>query len=183
MDVFCSVMQHFGSLKKCCRNDFILQSWATAWCVLRDLLGFMHNALCVSWEGWTSDREHWVPSRISNGLRSLSLPSRLDLSPLSFILFAGNSQHHWCGLFLCVAWEQKKCTSLACYHRLSLPLCLCLSTHLSLSLQSPSLPFFYVSVLMIYFCKNVWPVLSQSLKCLFKREIHVNYFYLRQAQS
>lgn len=133
MDVFCSVMQHFGSLKKCCRNDFILQSWATAWCVLRDLLGFMHNALCVSWEGWTSDREHWVPSRISNGLRSLSLPSRLDLSPLSFTLFAGNSQHHWCGLFLCVAWEQKKCTSLACYHRLSLPLCLCLSTHLSLS--------------------------------------------------
>lgn len=35
----------------------------------------MHNALCVSWEGWTSDGEDWVPSRISNGLHSLSASS------------------------------------------------------------------------------------------------------------
>lgn len=55
-----------------------------------------------------------------------------------------------------------------------------------LSLQSLSLPFFYVSVLMIYFWKNGWPLaLAESFKlqCLFKRDIHVNYFYLRQAPS
>lgn len=45
-----------------------------------------------------------------------------------------------------------------------------------------SLPFFYVSVLMIYFCKNVWPLPSSRHKWLFK-EIRVNYFYLRQAAS
>lgn len=45
-----------------------------------------------------------------------------------------------------------------------------------------SLPFFYVSVLMIYFCKNVWPLPSSRHKCLFK-EIRVNYFCLRQAAS
>lgn len=50
-------------------------------------------------------------------------------------------------------------------------------------LQSPSLPFFNVSVLMIYFCKNVWPMLSQSFKWLFKRESHVNYFRHRQVRS
>lgn len=56
------------------RSDFTLQSGATARCALADPLGFMHNALCVSWEGWTSDREHRVPFRISNGSSSLSLP-------------------------------------------------------------------------------------------------------------
>lgn len=82
--------------------------------------------------------------------------------------------------FLCVAWEQKKCASLTCYHCLSPTPSLCIHSSLSNLL---SLPFFYVSVLMIYFCKNVRPVLTQSLKCLLKRGIHVNYSYLRQALS
>ena len=53
-----------------------------------------------------------------------------SLSPLVFSisrLFTGNSQHHWCGLFLRVAWEQRNCTSLACRCRLFLPPFLCLS--------------------------------------------------------
>ena len=179
MDVFYCVMQHCEFLKKWSRNYFVRWSRATAWCVLRDLLGFMHNALCVSWEGWTSDREDWVPSRISNGLRSLSPPSSPSSLPLAFILFTGNSQHHWCGLFLCVAWEQRNCASLACYRRLFLPLFLYLS--------SPLHPIYPSTFLLSLgfndlFCKNVWPVLSPSLKCRFKRRIHVNYFHLRRGQ-
>lgn len=65
------------------RSDFMLQSRATARCALADPLGFMHNALCVSWEGWTSDREHRVPFRISNGSSSLSLTPPLLLAKFS----------------------------------------------------------------------------------------------------
>lgn len=77
----------------------------------------MHNALCVSWEGWTSDREHRVPSRISNGLRSLSprfSPRSLTLSFLYYsleniIIFTAK----FTALAFCVAWEQMKCSFLA----------------------------------------------------------------------
>lgn len=66
------------------RSDFTPQSWATAWRSLGDLLGFMHNALCASWEGWTSDRVHWAPSRISNGLLTFS-PSPLLHLPFAAV--------------------------------------------------------------------------------------------------
>lgn len=126
---------------------------ATARGMLTDLLRVMHNALCVSWKGWTSDSEDWVSSRISNGLLSLPRP------PLPFILFAGNSQHHWCGLFLCVAWEQRMCTSLACY--CCLPLFLCLSSPLSQSVFTSLLSRGFNDS----FTENVWPALSLRFLC------------------
>lgn len=84
---------------------FVYRSRATAWCVLRDLLGFMHNALCVSWEGWTSDREDWVPSRISNGLRSLSPPPRVALSLFYTVRWKQPTSLMW--PFSCV-WHENK---------------------------------------------------------------------------
>lgn len=121
--------------------------------------------------------------RVTGSIETLPESQLVDVhfppcSPRS-LPFAGNITDMI--LFLCMAWEQKKCTSVTCYHFHSPTLSLCLFIHSSL----PNLlfvPFFYVSVLIIYFCKNVWPVLSQYLKHLFKRGIHVNYSNLRLAQ-
>lgn len=135
-------------------------SQATAWCVLRDLLGFMHNALCVSWEGWTSDREDWVSSRIPNGLLLLSLSSCPALPPPLPLFYAIRWKQP-----TSLMWPFPVCgTRTKKLHFLSMllqsfSLTLPLFILLSLSLQSVLLPFFYLSVLMIYFCKNVWPVL------------------------
>lgn len=125
-------------------------SWATAWCVLRDLLGFMHNALCVSWEGWTSDREDWVPSRISNGLRSLS-PCAHTALPLSLLCYLLETANIIDVAFSCVWHENKGWCFLS---MLSPSFSPTLSVFiLPFSLQSVLLPFFYLWVLMIYFAR------------------------------
>lgn len=49
----------------------------------------------------------------------VSLLSSPSSAPLTFMRFAGNRQHHWCGPFLCVAWEQSSCASIGCSSRRS----------------------------------------------------------------
>lgn len=117
----------------------LCQSRATAWSVLQDLLGLMHYALCVSWGRWTSDRADCVPSRISNGLSSLSFC--LPASPLfPFVVFVWNSQHHRCGLFLHVAQEQRSRASLECFSHVffSTSLCVFISNSFHLLKICPS---------------------------------------------
>lgn len=102
-------------------------------------------------DGRVTGRTESLPESQMDYSHFLPLLSSLSSLPLSFMLFAGNSQHHWCGLFLCVAWEQRNHASLACHCRLFLPL-FPLFILLSISPQAVRLPWFYLCF-MIYFAR------------------------------
>lgn len=86
---------------------------------------------------------------------TFSLFSPSSLSPLSFMLFAGNSQHHWCGLFPVCGTRTKESRFLS---MLPPSLSPTLSLFILLSLSNLSLYlFFYLSVLMIYFARTPDP--------------------------
>lgn len=82
-------------------------------------------------------------------------PLALSLSLLCYLLETANIID--VAFFLCVAREQRNCSSLACYRRAFLPLILCLSTPLSLPNLLSYLAF--ISQFHDLFCKHVWPVL------------------------
>lgn len=76
------------------------------------------------------------------------------LPSLSFVVFVWNSQHHWCGLFLHAAQEQRSRASLECFsHVFFLRVFVFLSQIPPTSSKSVPLPSFYPLVLMIYFAK------------------------------